>query len=209
MKKIFESWNKFLKLEGAEDEITKEKIFGFYIPEWEYTILSPSPISGVNKTAQNPEPSVKPNGLWYGIGNQWLEWMWYEMPEWLDDINYVYILRANYDNILEIRTYEQLLEFTKKYYKETSWSRRPGEKIDWHAVSKDYAGIEIDPYQQKARFELMWYYPWDVASGCIWDPAGLDGVKLMGERKNPVEKDSERDEDEENLWADYYDEKDI
>jgi len=36
-------------------------------------------------------------------------------------------------------------------------------------VSKEYDGIEIAPYQWDARLSLIWYYGWDVASGCIWN----------------------------------------
>ena len=40
--------------------------------------------------------------------------------------------------------------------------------IDWIKVSKQYSGIEINPYQHSNRYTSMWYYGWDVASGCIW-----------------------------------------
>ena len=44
--------------------------------------------------------------------------------------------------------------------------------IDWPRVAKDYAGIEICPYLDSRR-DIMWYYGWDVASGCVWDPSGI------------------------------------
>jgi len=40
--------------------------------------------------------------------------------------------------------------------------------IDWGRVAEDYSGIEIAPYLYEARMKHMWYYGWDVASGCIW-----------------------------------------
>ena len=41
--------------------------------------------------------------------------------------------------------------------------------IDWKKVASKYDGIEIVPYQPKARMNLLWYYGWDIASGCIWN----------------------------------------
>lgn len=42
-------------------------------------------------------------------------------------------------------------------------------------VAKDYDGIEIAPYQESLRYDLEWYYGWDVASGCIWN---FEGIRL-------------------------------
>jgi hypothetical protein len=49
------------------------------------------------------------------------------------------------------------------------------DRIDWKRVASRYAGIEICPYQNSLRMKAItgWYYPWDVASGCIWSPAGM------------------------------------
>ena len=56
-------------------------------------------------------------------------------------------------------------------------------QIDWKKVQDDgWAGIQICPYRGEARYSSMWYYGWDVASGCIWDPAGLTSFKLLGTR---------------------------
>ena len=31
----------------------------------------------------------------------------------------------------------------------------------------------------KARYEMLWYYGWDVASGCIWGPNMVNDSKLI------------------------------
>jgi hypothetical protein len=77
-------------------------------------------------------------------------------------------------NVLKIDTYEKLLKFNEEFSSQSA----PGVSfIDWANVAKKYDGIEIVPYQTKARmnYNLLWYYGWDVASGCVWN---LDTVTL-------------------------------
>ena len=49
------------------------------------------------------------------------------------------------------------------YAKEPIW---PG------VAAEGWAGIEIAPYIWARRLDgpARWYYGWDAASGCIWDP---------------------------------------
>ena len=58
---------------------------------------------------------------------------------------------------------------------DAGYIREEGESIDWKKVASKYDGIEINPYQFEARYQYLWYYGWDVASGCIWN---LKSVKL-------------------------------
>lgn len=147
----------------------------------------------------------KPKGLWYACGNEWLSWLTYEMPEWIG--NYVYSIDVNEGSILNIRSYDQLIEFDKNYGVKTEWSSH----IDWEKVANRYDGIEICPYIYEARYSLDWYYGWDVASGCIWNPSAVQSIKLIAEktsnRTKPEgledwEKDYPRQEDSPN-WEVY------
>jgi len=78
------------------------------------------------------------------------------------------------DTLLQITSLAALYKFTKDYGQARVY---PGfvdrSNINWSAVADRYSGIEISPYQWEARdgSETSWYYGWDVASGCIWDPA--------------------------------------
>jgi hypothetical protein len=125
------------------------------------------------KIAHKQEVGAKPWGLWYACGTEWLRWCQDEMPDRC--YPHLFILRVSKD-VLKIRTRDQLIKFDKKYgatsfdniYKSDTFSN-----IDWSKVTQKYSGIEICPYQYKERLNFLWYYTWDVASGCIWRADGL------------------------------------
>lgn len=128
---------------------------------------------------------AKPTGFWYGLGNEWIDWTRYEMPNWIG--KYIYKVDIDKSNILEIKTHRDLMVFNRQYQSlksVTGYRREKGEAIDWDVISKKYDGIEINPYQQEARYQYMWYYGWDIASGCIWN---LNKVKLTLLTDNGIE----------------------
>lgn len=117
---------------------------------------------------------MKPSGLWYGFGKEWIDCVESRMSQWKSE--YLYEVNINNSNILQIKDYSELISFTKNY---TSIIKSQfidySYYIDWNKVSSEYDGIEINPYIRKARLELLWYYGWDVASGCVWN---LDNITL-------------------------------
>lgn len=124
----------------------------------------------------------KPNGFWYGFGSSWLDWVRSEMPNWETD--FVHLVKVNESKILKISTFEELLAFTEKFGVESDYvfgGSHPKGKINWPEVAKIYSGIEINPYIYKARMKFMWYYPWDVASGCVWGEDGIVSIELLDE----------------------------
>jgi hypothetical protein len=100
--------------------------------------------------------NYKPNGLWYGIGTSWINWVKISMPE--QTRKYLFMMG----------TALELDNFDRKY--------NIAEKINWKVVSQKYSGIEINPYVWSRRNELFWYYGWDVASGCIWDKNAIKKI---------------------------------
>lgn len=50
--------------------------------------------------------------------------------------------------------------------------------IAWNKVATRYPGLVITPYHWRLRDNLLWYMPWDCASGCIWDPTAIASVRL-------------------------------
>ena len=126
--------------------------------------------------AVEQEPSFKPRGLWYGIGTSWIEWVRSEMPEWEGD--YIFNLDIDPTKILQIKSSEELLKFSKEYANNMNGSQLG---IDWSEVAKQYSGIEISPYQYSMRFDsrTRWYYGWDIPSGCIWNSDAIKGYNVL------------------------------
>jgi len=105
----------------------------------------------------------KPKGLWYGMGDSWIDWVRHEMPHW--EYDNLFKVDLDESKIIKLNNEEELLAFNDQY----------GEKnytnfIDWFEVSKKYSGIEIPNYLWSLRMDrrVSWYYGWDVASGCVW-----------------------------------------
>jgi hypothetical protein len=148
------------------------------------------------KPTPNQEISFKPKGLWYGIGDSWIRWVRSEMPDW--EADNVFKIDINEDRILKITNYKELVAFEEKYNAMrpedrtvTSYSIMMASRyksIDWSLVAKDYAGIEIAPYIYKARYDHMWYYGWDVASGCIWGDGAITNITKLNNEVTSVDE---------------------
>ncbi len=156
------SFSEYLTFESARDAIT----------ETDRVITTNQFVTGVRRVTQNPANRFKPEGLWYGIGASWIDYIESEMPDRLG--KYLFQVAIT-PKVMQLTTVKQIKEFDAKYGIEKhgmAW-------IDWIAVSKVCSGIEISPYQWSLRFDLNWYYSWDVASGCIWDPSGISKITQL------------------------------
>ena len=150
----------------------------------------------VEKTRSRP----KPKGLWYACDKDWKEYVQRDNPHWASSYQHKYLLQVNLNRMCVIRTEKELLEFHRKYGIEI----RGDDVIDWVAVSKDYDGIEICPYQSSQRNNLDWYYPWDVASGCIWGSGAFKGVtEVENDIKDNEFKSPFSSLEEEDDWEDW------
>ena len=124
--------------------------------------------------------AYKPAGLYYSINHEWREWCESEMPEWVKPWNFYLYMHT--DDILTISTTHQLEEFHHRYLKKM---HRYAYEVDWHKVSQNYSGIEIQRYHHLKYMtdrdmndfaKHTWLYGWDVSGGCIWD---LDIIKKV------------------------------
>jgi len=138
--------------------------------------MSKKPVDSVDDVSSQPSSSPKPTGFWYSCEHEWHDWVRLEMPNWEGD-NY-YDVQIDYSNVLVIDTYEKLLDFDAQY-------KNKEFGINWQLVAQEYSGIEICPYQYKVRYKLMWYYGWDIASGCIWK---RDAIKAIKKADKPTNK---------------------
>ena len=126
--------------------------------------MSKTPMT-LQKKKYTQVDGMKPNGFWYGFGKEWIDWTKTEMPEWAG--KYIYEVKVS-GNILKISTFNELLQFNENFKTESNAGL---STINWKSVASKYDGIEIVPYQYKAKsnFNLLWYYGWDIGSGCIWN----------------------------------------
>ena len=115
---------------------------------------------------------MKPAGFWYGFGNEWIDWVRTEMSSKFSG-DYIYNVDVSKCKLLKIDSHMELMIFTRHY--NSPASQVVGDKLDWKTISTRYDGIEINPYQDEARYQYLWYYGWDVASGCVWN---LDKLKI-------------------------------
>jgi len=165
--------------------------------------MTPVPLDRVPNFPKQ-EVGMKPQGLWYACGNDWMNWVCGEMPEWIG--RYVYTLEIDESKILKIETKEQFEAFSDKYSIKselTGWGS--SDSPDWSKVAEGsassdlraYSGIEICP----AQYGPTWYGSWDVASGCIWDSTAILGARLIAKQTKEIDR-SEYEPDYEEHWGD-------
>jgi hypothetical protein len=168
---------KKLLREGLLDEVTDD-VLDMINSQYSNAAIMMAPRIQQDGSDINYNPSVggpqeitfKPNGLWYGIGSSWIDWVRREMPEWEKED--AYLLELDKSNMIVISNYEELLNFHKEFKSENGY-------IDWSVVASKYDGIEIAPHIREARWKINWYSTWDVASGCIWTSNVIKSSKLL------------------------------
>lgn len=134
----------------------------------------------LGRRAYRQEPDFKPRGLWVSVGDDWRRWCDGEdfNQDRLSACHRVEL--SNNANILRIEDAAGVDRFTSKFYRnDTGWRFDGG--IDWRMVADQWQGIIIAPYCYERRMEpnTFWYYPWDCASGCIWDLSAIAAVTLL------------------------------
>jgi hypothetical protein len=136
-------------------------------------------------------PSGKPLGFWYAFGTEWLKWCMSEMPHWIG--RYVYEVEVE---VSDYPTTNKVLSTNPEWLQQkfgyvrdndTNKYRYSAElydfyaKIAWDELAKQVAGIEFPRYNRYASERLMWYYSWDVASGCVWSSSAVKKITLLAD----------------------------
>jgi hypothetical protein len=141
----------------------------------------------------NSPGNWKPKGFWVSVegnGDGWSDWC--RDNEWGTDrlANAHEVTLADSANILWIRSVEELDAFAEQWKIQPDWNdpiqrkwHHLETKIDWEAVAHRWRGIIITPHLWERRLDggAFWYYGWDCASGCIWDPAAIASIQLLQE----------------------------
>uniref|UniRef100_A0A6C0C5U4 Uncharacterized protein n=1 Tax=viral metagenome TaxID=1070528 RepID=A0A6C0C5U4_9ZZZZ len=111
-----------------------------------------------------------PNGLWFGIGCAWLDFMINELEK--DPCYYIYQVIAN-NEMKKIKSMEEMTKFDDEII-DGHKVQKDEWKIDWKTVAKKYDGIEIDVTKDKFYEDSnyysqnQWFWTWDIPSGAIW-----------------------------------------
>ena len=146
---------------------------------------SPQLITTLYSPRETDDSRVKPRGFWVsddGCEDNWRSWCESEQFR-IDIMAYAYDIDLNPDiNLLTISSANELLDFTRSFLRSPMDPAIDIYAIDWNRVTSEFDGIVISPYQRECRHELMWYYGWDCASGCIWN---VDKIRIRG-RVEPV-----------------------
>jgi len=124
-------------------------------------------------TQQSDKAFAKPTGLWYAIGTEWIDWVRSEMPDWEGEN--AFALSIDESKILKLSNLQDLQQFENLYGDGERFTQ-----IRWDMVAAKYGGIEISPYIYEARMNMMWYYGWDVASGCLWGDNVVTDINPIG-----------------------------
>lgn len=136
-----------------------------------------------------PEQSFgpKPVGLWVSVDDAWEQWCKESgfHPERLKHRMEIKLARGH--NVLITSNPRDLSKFNAgaEYFAGIelgSSSLLREYALDWGAIAKKWDGVIIAPYCWKERLNLLWYYGWDCASGCIWNPLAISKIEQAPER---------------------------
>lgn len=132
-----------------------------------------------------PSSSGKPVGLWLSDDSGDDGWKaWCEAEDFRPN---GFAHHADFDvdltAVKHLKSEDEILEFSTEFTLKNPKERYQRKAIDWPLVGTQYKGILITPYCYELRFDLMWYYSWDCASGCFWDVSCLERVERPCERE--------------------------
>lgn len=137
-----------------------------------YTSID-KPLTKIEYRKQNLIIDIKPTGFWVSDDDEygWRNWCHNECfrPENLE-LAYEITLVENH-HVRIIKTSEEIKQWTR-YYSRLNLHRF---SLDWLAMRQEWDGLIITPYHWEIRLDPdhAWYYGWDCASGCIWNPAAI------------------------------------
>jgi len=158
------------------------ELWGHHIDSQQKVFISVSPFIAVKNVKQTN--NIKPDGLWYGCGDAWIQWVKMEMPDDFEAVNYLYEVKLGND-ILKISNEDEFESFEHEFLRQDTPVN--GGLPDWGKIQKEgYNGIEICPYFWSKRMSSLWYYPWDVASGCVWNANGISDVVLLKDKNDGI-----------------------
>lgn len=154
---------------------------------------------------------MKPLGLWVSVDGEmdWPSWCLAEHFSRGEDLRFQHRVTLAPDHrVLHLSSGISLRWLTNKYpdHKYRELGLGSNFRLDWRRLAQDHDGLVISPYLWECRLDhdVFWYYGWDCASGCIWNPRSVASVEMVRKTDYPdviraavAEQDRESDE----LWA--------
>lgn len=153
--------------------------------------LTNKPINNTQTSVKYKDAHGKPGGLWYGFGDNWINFKKYgvtwnagddTLSSIMGDEIYIYKLYLDFTNILVLDSEDSVEEFTNKY----SVNNNYPYNISWEKVGEKYTGIEFPNYEQlgvRNWYERSEKYSWlstiDVNSGCVWDSSAITKIRQL------------------------------
>ena len=150
------------------------------------TLSSFPEVQNLKKYRQEPRGSsnMKPDGIWFGIGDSWIDWLVYNMPQWAQPS--ILKVEVSFPKMFHIRKDSDLDVFSEKYTYKIEYPKYNMWQGDWKKLAEDYDGIIHWKYPSAGGGGIMSnnprgiWYGWDVRSGCIWNPAAIKNLKIIG-----------------------------
>lgn len=129
----------------------------------------------IDTTARLERGGFKPDGLWVSVEGEddWKSWCQSE-GFGLDRFEYETEIVLAADHRVWVTPFPDEVE--EMYRIGGSCYRR--DYIDWPRVAEQYDGLIITPYCWESRLGVSFYYSWDCASGCIWNPRAIERVTI-------------------------------
>jgi len=135
-------------------------------------------IHHIHSVQQDNLLGFKPRGLWFTTteGDNWKAWCESENFSVGNLTHATQITFKRLAKVLRLSGMKAIDTFTDRYGMAGHNGYRM--QIDWIHVANDYGAIVIAPYCWRRRntIHTFWYYPWDCASGCVWDAAVIGGL---------------------------------
>lgn len=141
--------------------------------------FSSGSVDGIRPRDQHePRPFAKPVGFWLSDEEAEQSWSTWCAGEGFRDtdkqIAHEITLAADH-GLLHLACAADLLAFDAEFGVPDGYGRKA---IDWQRVASHFPGIVITPYVWECRLEVDWYYGWDCASACIWDPSCIASINV-------------------------------
>jgi hypothetical protein len=148
------------------------------------------PLERIRSVTQvDTRDGFKPAGLWVSaVGrDDWAAWCKAERFRDIGRQMAFDLELAPEHRILVMPARMTLEAFTRRYgFRRTLGDHTMRDpNISWEAVARDWQGLVIAPYQWAYRTDLLWYYPWDCASGCIWDADAVKAIHPVAPARQP------------------------